>query len=136
MFALLLVVILSIPLQLANTVAEYVDCIELNHFYDQGWKLVYDQVIFYELAPETGRFQVMAWCLVEDREVLNRRPVKNEATGLYTVDWYDNDQRLSRKITSRLYRESWTQIDPERENKKVHDERLRITMVRRLKVDE
>ena len=137
MFALLLVVILSIPLQLANTVAEYVDCIELNHFYDQGGKLVYDQVVFYELAPETGRFQVRAWCLVEDREKLNRRPTKNHTTGLYQVDWYDADYRVLRKITSRLYRESWTQIDPERENKKVHDERLRITMARKAKgVDE
>ena len=102
MFALLLVVILSIPLQLANTVAEYV-----------------------------------AWCLVEDREQLNRRPTKNHTTGLYQVDWYDADYRVLRKITSRLYRESWTQIDPERENKKVHDERLRITMARKAKgVDE
>ena len=108
---------------------EYVDLIELNHFYDQQGRLVYDQVIFYERAPETGRFQVRAWCLVEDRDCLNRRPIKNQQTDLYQVDWYDTDQRLLRKITSRLYRESWTQIDPERVNKKLHDERSRISMV-------
>ena len=108
---------------------EYVDLIELSHFYDQRGRLVYDQVIFYERAPETGRFQVRAWCLVEDRENLNRRPVKNHQTELYQVDWFDTDQRLLRKITSRLYRESWTQIDPERTNKKIHDERLRISMI-------
>ena len=108
---------------------EVVDLIELNHFYDQQGRLVYDQVIFYERAPETGRFQVRAWCLVEDRESLNRRPVKNQQTELYQVDWFDTDQRLHRKITSRLYRESWTQIDPERINKKIHDERLRISMI-------
>ena len=107
---------------------EVVDLIELNHFYDQQGRLVYDQVIFYERAPETGRFQVRAWCLVEDRESLNRRPVKNQQTELYQVDWFDSDQRLHRKITSRLYRESWTQIDPERVNKKIHDERSRIAM--------
>ena len=112
-----------------NSVDELVDLIELNHFYDQRGCLVYDQVIFYERAPETGRFQVRSWCLVEDREDLNRRPVKNHKTQLYQVDWFDTDQRLLRKITSRLYRESWTQIDPERANKKIHDERSRIAMV-------
>jgi hypothetical protein len=112
-----------------HTTEEHVDLVELNHFFDQQGRLVYDQVIFYERAPETGRFQVRAWCLVEDRESLNRRPVKNETTGLYQVDWFDADQRLLRRITSSLYRESWTQLDPERANKKVHDERLRISMV-------
>ena len=108
---------------------ENVDLIELNHFFDQQGRLVYDQVIFYELAPETGRFQVRAWCLVEDREYLNRRPVQDQETQLYEVNWFDTDQRLKRKITSRLYRESWTQVDPERSNKKLHDERLRISLI-------
>ena len=112
-----------------HTAEEYVDLIELNHFYDQQGRLVYDQVIFYERPPETGRFQVRAWCLVEDREDLNRRPIKNYQTQLYQVDWYDTDQRILRKVTSRLYRESWTQVDPERANKKLHDERLRISMI-------
>jgi len=112
---------------------EYVDLIELNHFYDQLGRLVYDQVIFYERIPETGRFQVRAWCLVEDREFLNRRPVKNYQTQLYQVDWFDTDQRLHRKVSSRLYRESWTQIDPERVNKKMHEERLRTAMIQNLK---
>ncbi len=119
----------TISLKGNRSADEYVDLIELNHFYDQKGGLVYDQVIFYERAPETGRFQVRAWCLVEDRECLNRRPTKNLQTDLYQVDWYDSDQRLLRKITSRLYRESWTQIDPERANKKLHDERSRISMV-------
>jgi hypothetical protein len=108
---------------------EHVDLIELNHFYDQQGRLVYDQVIFYEQAPETGRFQVRAWCLVEDREWLSRRPTKNYDSQLYQVDWYDSDQRLLRKITSRLYRESWSQVDPERANKKLLDERMRLAMV-------
>ena len=112
-----------------HSIDEFVDLIELNHFYDQRGRLVYDQVIFYERAPETGRFQVRAWCLVEDRECLNRRPIRNYKTQLYQVDWFDTDQRLLRRITSRLYRESWTQIDPERANKKIHDERSRIAMI-------
>jgi len=108
---------------------EYVDLIELNHFYDQQGRHVYDQVIFYEQTPETGRFQVRAWCLVEDRDSLNRRPVKNLESQIYQVDWFDTDQRMLRKITSHVFRESWTQVDPERVNKKIHDERSRIALV-------
>lgn len=112
-----------------NTAEEYVDLIELNHFYDHQGRHVYDQVIFYEQSPETGRFQVRAWCLIEDRDNLSRRPVKNAETQLYQVDWFDNDQRLVRKLTSRSFRESWTQIDPERANKKILEERSRIALV-------
>jgi hypothetical protein len=108
---------------------EYVDLIELNHFYDPRGVFVYDQVIFYERSPETGVFRVRAWCLVEDREILNRRPIKNVQSQLYQVDWYDHDNRLLRKIRSHIFRESWTQIDPERLNKQVHEERLRLALV-------
>ena len=112
-----------------NTAEEYVDLIELNHFYDHQGRHVYDQVIFYEQSPETGRFQVRAWCLIEDRDNLSRRPMKNVETQLVQVDWFDKDQRLVRKITSRSFRESWTQIDPERANKKILEERSRIALV-------
>lgn len=135
MIALLLVVILSIFERLANTAAECVDLIEMNHFYDRCGRLVFDQVIFYERAPETGRFQVRAWCMADDREHLNRRPIRNEITGRYQVDWFDSDKRLTRRISSKLFRESWTQVDPERENKKLLDERLRVSLVSRITKD-
>lgn len=131
MLAAILFAFVSAPLALLNQATEYVDMLELNHFYDPRGQHVFDQVIFYEQAPETGRFQVRAWCLVEDRELLNRRPVKNITNGLYQVDWLDTDQRLSRKITSRILRESWTQDDPERANKRELEERLRIALIRR-----
>lgn len=131
----IMLAILSIPFTLRDSAEEHVGLIELNHFYDQRGSLVYDQVIFYERAPENGRFQVRAWCLVEDREQLNRRPIKNETTGLYQVDYYDKDNRLTRKLTSRLYRETWSQVDPERNNKKRHDERLRIALVKRIPLE-
>ena len=40
------------------------------------------------------------------------------------------------RIVSRLFRESWTQIDPEREDKSRHPESLRIELVKRKRVDE
>jgi hypothetical protein len=128
----LLAFIVSIPLNIEGHASEYVDLIELNHLYNPKGQLVFDQVIFYEQALETGRFQVRAWCLVDDREIPNRRPVKNYSTSRYQVDWFDVDKRLTRRITSRLFRESWTQIDPERDDKKLHDERLRVGLASRI----
>lgn len=73
MLAAILFALMSVPISFPDQATEHVDLIELNHFHDQAGKLVYDQVIFYERAPETGRFQVRAWCLVEDPERTNKR---------------------------------------------------------------
>ncbi|XZE33591.1 hypothetical protein SH501x_004380 [Pirellulaceae bacterium SH501] len=108
--------------------AERVDLIELNHFYDPQGRHVYDQVIFYNRHPGSGKFQVRAWCLVEDRESLNRRPIYQVETGFYRVDWLDSDLQVLRRIESRLHRESWSHVDPERVDKKKYDERLRLSL--------
>lgn len=115
---------------------ENVDLIELNHFYDIKGSHVYDQVIFYESDPATGKFFVRAWCLAEDsyskeNNWENRRPIRNYTNDLYEVYWNDTSSSkvVRRKITSRLYRESWTQTDPERTNKKLLDEKLRISLI-------
>jgi hypothetical protein len=115
-----------------ETVSESVDLIELNHFYDKMGQIIYDQVIFYEKAPENGRFRVRAWCLADDREHPNRRPVKSETTGFYHVDWRDTDAKLLRHIKSRLLRETWTQADPEREDKKQLHESLRRSLIKKV----
>jgi len=112
-------------------VNEHVDLVELNHFHDCLGRHVYDQVIFYEWAPDTSQYYVRAWCLIEDRDIVNRRPMKRYSDNLYEVQWQDRDQNLLRIITSTHYRESWTQVDPERANKKVLDERLRTVLIRR-----
>lgn len=128
-----LVALLSIPLAIATH--ENVDLIELNHHYDSRGQLVYDQVVFWERTPTTGRFQVRAWCMVEDREVCNRRPIRNDS-GLYECILVDGSERLTRRIVSRLYRESWTHNDPERDDKTRHDESLRVGLIKRKRVDE
>ncbi len=128
MWLLVLVAILSSPVRLESDASEYVDCLELNHFYGAKGEHVFDQVIFYAIDPATRKLQVRGWCIVEDRDVLNRRPVKS-AGGIYRVDWIETNNRVNRTITSRMYRESWTQIDPERENKTVLPEGLRIGLI-------
>ncbi len=115
----------------SKTCSEQVDLIELNHFHDCLGRHVYDQVIFYEWSEEHQQYHVRAWCLVEDREPENRRPIRSYTDDRYSVRWYDRDQNLNRCITSLHFRESWTQVDPERANKKLLDERHRTALIKR-----
>lgn len=107
---------------------ETVDLIELNHFYDDLGRHAYDQVIFYEWSPDYRRFHVIAWCLVEND--LGRMPTRNPQNGQYVVRWHDRDAKVRREVRSQLYRETWSQVDPERINKKLLDEKYRTSLLR------
>jgi len=112
-----------------GVITESVDMIELCHMYDKSGDYNFDMILFYELCPATGRFLVRTWCHVEDSEFLNRRPVRNYQNNLIEVDWHDTDKKVVRHITSRLYRESWTQIDPEQLNRKFLHEEDRVALI-------
>lgn len=114
--------------QYGGELHERVDLIELNHFFDDLGRPAYDQVIFYEWSPDYQRFHVIAWCLVD--EELHRMPSKVHGRGGYAVRWYDRDARIDREVKARLYRETWTQVDPERANKKWIDEKYRISLLK------
>lgn len=129
MFALLLCLALLSPS--SNIATETVDLIELNHFHDCNGRHVYDQVIFYEWSEPLHEYHVRAWCLIEDREPENRRPTRSYSDDSHSVRWFDRDQQLHRTIRSQHFRESWTQVDPERANKKLLDERDRKSLIRR-----
>lgn len=109
-------------------ISERVDLIELNHFYDDLGRHAFDQVIFYEWSPDYCRFHVIAWCLVEDD--LSRMPTKLPGSGEYVVRWFDRDAKIQRQVRSKLYRETWSQTDPERANKRLIDEKYRVSLLR------
>lgn len=109
------------------TLRESVDLIELNHFYDDLGRHTYDQVIFYEWSVEYSRYHVLAWCLVEED---SRMPVYLPGGREVQVRWYDRDVKRTREVRSKLFRESWTQTDPERENKKLLEEKYRRTLLK------
>jgi hypothetical protein len=115
---LLLVALLSISAKPVFGLRDSVDLIELNHFHDKQGRPVYDQVIFWEF-DELKRLKVRAWCMADER-----LPIKSNAS--YCVEWKESG--ISRTITSRLFRESWTQTDPERDDKKRFDERDRVLL--------
>ena len=127
---MLLPMLASVPTSSGNRkgICEQVDMIELNHFYDDQGQHQYDQVIFYEWSPDYGRFHVIAWSLIEND--FNRMPVKLPGSGEYSARWYDRDAGMHREVRSPLFRESWSQVDPERANKKLISEKYRVSLLR------
>jgi len=87
---------------------ESVDLMELNHFYDEHGRLVFDQVIFYDWSNDDARYQVRAWRLVKNPAQIPQRDWKN---GGYYALWQDGEQM--RHVRSKSDRETWTQYDPE-----------------------
>jgi hypothetical protein len=91
-----------------DAVRESVDLIELNHFYDEHGRLVFDQVIFYDWSAGEARYSVRAWRLVKNQAQL---PQRDWRLGGYSAMWQDGEQ--IRYIHSKSIRETWTQYDPE-----------------------
>ncbi len=112
----------------ANELKQRVDLIELNHYYDNQGKHQFDQVIFYEWSPDYRRFHVIAWSLVEGD--LKRLPRRLPGSGLTSVTWFDRDAKIHREVQAKLYRETWSQSDPERTNKRWIEEKDRLCLVR------
>jgi hypothetical protein len=87
---------------------ESVDLIEVNHFYDEHGRLVFDQVIFYDWSAGDARYMVRAWRLVKNPAQLPHRDWRD---GGYAALWQDGE--VLRHVRSHAIRESWTQYDPE-----------------------
>jgi hypothetical protein len=104
------------------TRSEQADLLELNHHYDLQGCHVYDQLIVWRQNPSTLRFEVRSWTLCDTQ---GKYPVRS-ASGVYRVTWLDSG--TPREVVSRRFRESWTQVDPEREDqRRLHvDDRIRL----------
>jgi hypothetical protein len=84
-----------------DVVRETVDLIEVNHFYDEHGRLVFDQVIFYDWSASDARYMVRAWRLVKNPAQL---PNRDWSGGTRSEKMATTAARLFRSI-----RESWTQ---------------------------
>jgi hypothetical protein len=87
---------------------DMVDLIEVNHFYDDCGRLVFDQAIYYDWHPVERRHHVRAWRLIKDDSQL---PVRDWQQGGFLSVWQDGD--LLRVVRSTAVRETWTQWDVE-----------------------
>lgn len=100
-----------------------VDLIELNHFIDEEGREVFQQVIFYDWSASRHRFHVRAWRLVKSPRHLPQRrwnPTRVECR------WHDDG--VLRTVVAPKLRETWTQHDPERANRKWLPEDQRVPL--------
>ena len=90
---------------------DQVDLVEINHFYDDQGRLVFDQVIYYDWSPVHHRYQVRDWRLLKTPTQV---PLRDWRDGGYVSEWEDFKQRNGlRRVRSKSVRETWTQYDPE-----------------------
>ncbi len=101
----------------SGVVHQRVDLIELNHFIDDSGRHVFDQLIFYDWSAEHGRYHVRAWRLVKSPQQL---PTRSWNPRCYRCVWHDDG--VLREVWAPIFRETWSQTDPERENRKVWSE--------------
>ena len=90
---------------------EYVDCIELNHQHDDKGCYTFSQVIAWDYDRASQKRVVRSWEIVD-----KVAPRTADGTTRYISD--------TMRIHSRTFRESWTQIDPEREEGKRNLDRI------------
>lgn len=101
-----------------------VDLIELNHFIDPEGREVFRQVLFYDWSDTHRRYIVRAWRLVKAESQLPRRRWSPPS---YHCLWHDDG--LLREVSAPAFRETWTQQDPERENRKLVREDERVPLI-------
>lgn len=80
---------------------ETVDQLEVNHFFDEHGKLVFDQYIFREWHY-SGEFRIVDWRLCKS---VAQQPLGNR------VLWWDGDK--IRDVRAVSVKETWTQYDVE-----------------------
>lgn len=104
---------------------ESVDLIEVNHFYDETGKLVFDQIIFYDWSAEHGRYHVRAWRLLKSDGQI---PVRNWNKGGFVAVWHDGE--TLRVVRASSIRESWTQYDPELVEREYLPKEKRVDLIK------
>jgi hypothetical protein len=113
----------------AKNVRRSIDLIELNHFVDKEGREVFRQLIFFDWSPQAKRFHVRSWRLVNHDSQL---PIRRWNPEGFECSWVDGD--LIRQVRSPQMRETWTQEDPERANRKFLPEDRRIPLFESEKV--
>ena len=89
--------------------------IELNHFYDDCGKHNFTQIIAWEWMPDYRRWYAARWRIVDGER---QYPVSRG--GVWHAEISQGEW-----ISSKLYKETWTTYDPEREDRKLTPEAYR-----------
>lgn len=89
------------------TARDAVDLYEVNHFFDDCGRLVFDQAIMWRWCDHDCRHHVVAWRLIKHAGQLPQRSIR----GGYTSVWTDGE--TLRRVDAASVRETFAQYDPE-----------------------
>lgn len=86
------------------------DLVEVNHFYDENGRHVFDQLIFYDYGELDGapHLHIRAWRLIKSP---TQWPVRDRRGGGHVSIFQDGE--LLRHVRAGSFRETWSQHDPE-----------------------
>lgn len=124
MTGLLLTAALLATLPVDTALRDDVACIEVQHFYDDQAKLVFDQVVFWRWCKVKCCEEVQDWRLLKNESQWPRRDYR---AGDYVARWWDGD--AFREVRAPTIRERWLQWDVElldRDKHPVQDRRKLI----------
>ncbi|MCH2125453.1 MAG: hypothetical protein MK165_11705 [Pirellulaceae bacterium] len=94
-----------------EVLVDRVDLIEINHYFDEKGKQVFDQIIFYDWSPHESRFQVRDWRMLKRPAQI---PHRDWQRNNFVAIWHDPlDGDVLRRVQAASLRETWTRYDPE-----------------------
>lgn len=99
-------------------VAPRCDMAEINHVHNECGEVRFTQVIAWEWLPDRREYHAQDWCYVQSW---------NTNEKLLT---YRNRDRVG-QVRFRVYRETWTTNDPERDDSRVFSERYRVKVLQK-----
>ena len=131
MFALLLLLATVWP---SIEITDSVERLELNHFYDTKGQHMFSQVIAWEWDRQLSRYVVRDFVAVTMRDATP--PVRGKQAlpdGKIKVFVADRQRHHVRQIVADTFAETWTQFDPELENRVVRGKESRSLLSRPLR---
>jgi hypothetical protein len=93
-------------------IEQAVDCIEINHFHDNQARPVFVQTIFWNWVAQLSEYRVVDW-----RIDSGSFPRYNHRLKTWVSFWMDKKDNRYRRVFAPLHRETWTQHDPEIEDR-------------------
>jgi hypothetical protein len=113
--ALLMTVLSGAQSRVAHV--ERVDLLEVNHYRVPSCESYAIQIIAWEWDAEHRRYNVVAWMMQTDEMPNYPRQLRS---GYWRTTWINGCL-----VEARIFRETWTEYDPERHNAIVHPEACR-----------
>lgn len=112
----------------SEVITEAVDVIEVNHFHDNFGRKIFSQVVFFDFDSAKSQHVVVDWRMMKANEQRPRRVGE-----MFVARWRDFQDNVTRQVYATSFRETWTQVDTEMENREILPSEKRRKLARPLR---